>query len=244
MSLPPEKGFEYIGREILESHEVTLERYNKSILSNILNSFPSLDDNSEILDFGAGVGTLAMIFMEMTNIKPITLEIDETQKAILRNRGFEVRNELTPGKDTFDLIYTSNVLEHIVDDLAVIKELSLCLKDSASRLVIYVPAFPFLFSDLDRAVDHVRRYTKKDLKQKLESCGLEVLKCHYADSLGFFATILIKLLGWKRSINLGSDRSIRFYDRFIFPISALLDKVVMRHILGKNVIAVSRTPSS
>ena len=243
MESTSEQGnFKYVGRQLLESNELLLRSYNTSIIELVLSNSPTLKSDSEVLDFGAGVGTLSSILLEKTNTKPVTLEIDETQREILVSRGFKVIGDLRKQEKRFDLIFTSNVLEHIEDDLAVLKELSLCLKDFSSRLIIYVPAFPLLFSDLDRSVDHYRRYSKKDLVEKIKKSGMEVQKCHYADSIGFFATIIIKLIGWKNSVDFTSDKSMRVYDRYIFPLSKTLDKILLKRLLGKNLFAVASLP--
>ena len=73
-----------------------------------------------VIDFGAGIGTLSLIFRDKFNIQPLCLEIDKANKEYLEKRGFSIVDELD---DKVDLFFSSNVLEHIEDDLSVLSEM-------------------------------------------------------------------------------------------------------------------------
>ena len=107
-------------------------------------------------------------------------------------------------------------------------------------LAVYVPALPFLFSQLDHKVGHFRRYTKRELESKLLNSGYEVEKIEYVDSLGVLAALLTKAIGYKNQAGLGSTRSLLIYDKVIFPISKVLDQMFMKHVLGKNLFVRAR----
>jgi hypothetical protein len=96
-----------------------------------------------------------------------------------------------------------------------------------------------LFSDLDRSVGHFRRYTKVDLREKLQTNGFKVRKLQFADSLGFFASLLIRFTGYKSKGNLGGLKSIKLYDKYIFPLSKSLDMIGLKYLFGKNLFSVS-----
>jgi hypothetical protein len=138
-----------------------------------------------------------------------------------------------------DFIYTSNVIEHIENDLQTLKDLNNTLSKYGT-IVIYVPAFQVLFSDLDRKAGHYRRYSKKDLKEKLVKSGFTIENICYVDSIGFFAGMTIRILGWRKVGNLGNSKSLKFYDKLIFPISKLLDHLGFKYLFGKNLYAVAR----
>jgi hypothetical protein len=102
--------------------------------------------------------------------------------------------------------------------------------------VNYIPAFPILFSDLDVSVGHFRRYTKRELKLKLKEAGYKVDKIHYVDCLGFPASLLLRIIGYKSRGNIGGLRSMRIYDRYIFPFSKILDQIGFKRLFGKNIV--------
>lgn len=75
--------------------------------------------------------------------------------------------------DEFDVIGSFDVLEHIEEDEAVMRELHRALK-SKGTLLLTVPQHPFLWSQQDEQVCHVRRYTRADIRAKLERNGFRV----------------------------------------------------------------------
>jgi SAM-dependent methyltransferase len=93
--------------------------------------------------------------------------------------------------DTFDVVITSEVLEHIQDDVAAIDEMVRVLKPGG-RFAATVPAqFPetinWLLSDEYHAPKapggHVRIYSRTELSAKLRAAGLDVDGYHRAHAL-------------------------------------------------------------
>lgn len=227
--------FKYTGTELLTSTERSLANYNRWIVSRLVDEFRRRSYRS-VLDFGAGVGSLAILFREMVGTAPLTLEIDGDQRAILSRRGFQPYVSIDQLPDDIDMIYTSNVLEHISDDIGALRELHGHLAPGG-RIVIFVPAFEMIWTTLDDKVGHFRRYTKKSLTQHLDEAGFVIERIGYRDSVGFLLAIAFKVIGSKSGVP--SDRSLWFFDRVLFPISRLLD-VVVSPFFGKNVLAVAR----
>ena len=96
------------------------------------------------------------------------------------------------------VIYTLNVLEHIEDDAQSLKILHSKLAPEG-KIFIYVPAFMLLYSDFDKKIGHFRRYVKADLRNKLVAAGFKIERGEYVDSGGFFAWMLLKLVGRNNS---------------------------------------------
>jgi 2-polyprenyl-3-methyl-5-hydroxy-6-metoxy-1,4-benzoquinol methylase len=234
----------YSGTEDLQSSENALVSYNTYIVeqflrySNFLNLTVSEKEQKRTLDFGAGVGSLAVLWFETSGIKVDCFEIDPRQRALIEGRGLNALEKLNEKNEVYDFVYSSNVLEHIENDSQTLDELASLIKPQG-RIAIYVPAFSFLFSELDRSVGHYRRYGKKELETKVTASGFRIVRCRYVDSVGFFASLLIKILGWKGIGNIGSNKSLIFYDRFVFPISQFFDFITAGKILGKNLILIA-----
>lgn len=157
-------------------------------------------------------------------------------RKILSCKGFKCFESMSSASKSYDLVFTSNVLEHIEDDIGILKELFCWIKDGG-QLFVYVPAFMFLYSDLDKKAGHFRRYEKKDLVDKLSKVGFVITKCHYSDSLGYFAWMSTKL---RNPLKTENQKSVRFYDRYIFPVSKVLDALGFKHLFGKNILVCCR----
>jgi SAM-dependent methyltransferase len=223
--------FSYSG---VDNLEVMLEakRYNRFLTDQVLNNRIG---ESPILDFGAGIGT----FSEMVRDRGVEvdcLEVDGDQCEILRSKGFRVFMSSDAVADaSYDYIFSLNVFEHIQNDVNAMKECARMLRPGGV-VYTYVPAFPVLFGDMDRKVQHYRRYTRESLRAVSEEAGLEVSRTAYVDIAGFFASLLYNATS-KGSGDI-HKKPIEIYDRFIFPVSRVVDYATNRFI-GKNVFSVA-----
>ena len=232
----------YEGTGNLHDSESSLTLYNNSILK-LLKKHMDLDPNFEekaVCDFGAGVGAFATLFEKTYRISPTCIELDANLVKLLKKKNLQSFTEF-PAKSTFDVIYTCNVLEHIESDQYALSEFFEHL-NKGGRLLIYVPAFPFLYSDMDKQIGHYRRYTKADLVKKVESAGFQIKVCFYHDSIGIFASLLLKIFGFNRKSGLGSKLTLLIYDKIIFPISNFLDFLGFRFLFGKNLFLSAVKP--
>ena len=222
----------YSGLNELLSLEEHMPNYN----SYIMGLCSELVANKKrVVDFGAGIGTLSVIYREMYGREPICIEIDKTNKKLLKQKGFQVFEDINNISGSIDLVFSSNVLEHIKDDLEALKSIRKKLSDDGV-LYLYLPAHVILKSRLDEAVGHYRRYSKKDILSKLKSSGFDVTKIHYADSLGFFVSLIVKFFGYNPTNGFGSPASLRTYDKYILPISKFIDRIGGKYFIGKNIV--------
>ena len=234
----------------LSSGLMTTERsmlvYNSSIAKKIAKNFPY---NVNLLEFGAGIGTLATLFKTIKGIKPKCLEIDPSLKHILVDRGFKCYDNIQQINELFDGVYTSNVLEHIEDDVDALQQIRSVMKPQ-SNLVVYVPAFQCLYSSWDNSVGHYRRYNKKELLFKLDFAGFDVTKIIYVDTLGFFASFAARIFGYKKSAEVKGEKKANYhvadakvlilYDRLFYRVSRIFDFIGFRYVFGKNILAVAK----
>lgn len=233
-----DKNTAYGGMEELFNVEFSMPGYNGFIV-NLIHRH--LADCRRVVDFGAGIGTLSTLYAQKTGALPLCVEIDAAGQSTLKSRGFPVYRSLPEISGDIDGIYSSNVLEHIEDDRAVMRQMYDKLRPGG-RLVLYLPAFQMLFSGLDASVGHYRRYGRADLCSKLKSAGFEIASVRYADAAGFFAALAVKLLGYDAEKGLGSQASLRLYDRFVFPVSRELDALGLRFLFGKNIAVMAVKP--
>jgi SAM-dependent methyltransferase len=221
----------YEGAENLEVMASAVN-YNQFLTQLILSRAKPGD---RMLDFGAGIGTFANRVREagysVTCVEPDIAQADRVARS-----GIPVVGQLDQIVDhSVDYIYTLNVLEHIEDDVAALRELGQKLSPGG-RILIYVPAFKILFSSMDRRVGHHRRYTLPGLRTAVEAAGLSVEQGRYADCLGFFATLVYKFFG--DDSGQIDERALVAYDRIAFPLSRLAD-IVFGRFFGKNVFLVA-----
>jgi hypothetical protein len=74
-----------------------------------------------------------------------------------------------------------DVVEHLDDDLAALRELGRAAADDG-LLVVTVPAYGWAWSDHDVRLGHRRRYTRRTLEDAARAAGLEVLRCTHFHS--------------------------------------------------------------
>ena len=232
----------YSGVQKLVDFEIGLKNYNSHTAKLIFNNFflnEIKNQKSKILDFGAGIGTIAEILRDKYLLNIECVEIDHGLIKVLKGKNFSTFASLENLTHKYRLIYTSNVLEHIENDLEVLVKLRSAL-DKKGKLLIYVPAHPVLFSKFDYQVGHFRRYKKKQLIKIVSKAGFTVEKCVYSDSLGFFAALIYK---FKSKVTKKSDISqsnLLIYDKYIYPISKILDALGFKYIIGKNLLLTAK----
>ena len=216
---------DYTGRDNLDVMNLA-KNYNNHIFNWIDGN-----KNMEILDFGAGNGEFCNRF---NNETINAIEIDDTLRERIKCHSFKNINDLNNKK--FGLIYSLNVLEHIEDDNNIVNNLSTLLEDNGI-IKILVPAKQEIYTKMDEKVGHFRRYEKNNLISIFEENDFEIVSCKYFDFLGYFATLVYKLIDNSGDIN---SQSIKIYDKFIFPISLFFDKITFGSIVGKNLMLIAR----
>jgi SAM-dependent methyltransferase len=235
---------DYMGAQELKDTEENLFKYSKSIVLKFHKFYNKnvQGSNLNVLEFGAGSGFLASFWENFESEKPKCTEIDKNLIEKLEAKGFICESSIDAFKIEFDFIYSSNVLEHIKDDVKILKDLRKHTREGG-YLALYVPAHQFLFSEMDFKIGHYRRYGKKELISKVNSAGWVVKRCQWDDFLGVIALILLKLLGYKNKAGLGNPKSLKIYDIAVNPISRTLDIIGTRFLVGKNILLFAQNPN-
>ena len=148
-------------------------------------------DRPRILDVGCGTGANLELLGRFGEAEGV--DVSEDALAFCRARGLEnVRHgeaEKLPYEDgTFDLVTALDVVEHLDDDVAGLREMRRVLRKNG-RALLFVPAFMFLWGVQDHVSNHRRRYTLSGLRRVVREAGFEVERATYAN-ISFFAPIL------------------------------------------------------
>ena len=153
------------------------------------------------LDIGAAGGGNTRVLRDLGwDASP--LEYSAKGAEVARERGLAViRADATmlPLADaSLDLVIAFDVLEHLEDDDACVRDVVRVLKPSGTFLVA-APADPTLWSAHDEAVDHVRRYTRRTLTDVLSVEGLRL------ESMASWNVLLRPVVAMRRKSSSGSD---------------------------------------
>jgi SAM-dependent methyltransferase len=223
---------DYNGSENLELMKEA-HNYNRFIENLIKDAAPQ-KLGFRAYDFGAGVGQFSKIWSkpDKLDVEFSAIELDADFQKFLRSKGIKVVSLNDIAEHTADFIYSVNVLEHIENDRRCLAELSSKLR-SGGKLFIYVPAFDCLWTEMDSVVGHVRRYKLNELKTKLEEATFRIERIQYHDCVGFFAILVMRLM--TKSAGRLSHNKLIIFDRFLFPLSTILDSLIFKKWLGKNI---------
>lgn len=203
------------------------ENYNRDILSLLPITPGRL---GSMLDFGAGIGTMAELVRKTYGQSPACVETEPGFIQALMRRGFSVFSQIQDvPSQSIELCWSINVLEHIVDDLGALREMRRVMMPGG-RVLIYVPAMIELYGPWDIRVGHVWRYRLQELQDLVAKAGFGVVRGGYMDSLGAACAWGMKRLAATGNL---SAASVRFYDRYAYPCSRLLDRLNLP--FGKNV---------
>ncbi|MFC5555890.1 class I SAM-dependent methyltransferase [Methylobacterium iners] len=160
---------------------------------------------SRILEVGCGSGGNLDLLAGFGRVDAI--EQDATARATARARsGLAVRagalpDDLPVSDGAYDVVALLDVLEHVEEDRASLQALGAKLSASG-RLLITVPAMPWLWSAHDEVHHHKRRYTRASLEAVVMAAGLKVERVGYFNGLLF--PLAVASRAWKA---LTGDRS-------------------------------------
>tara|TARA_E500000178_G_C16973175_1_gene731989 strand:+ start:871 stop:1554 length:684 start_codon:yes stop_codon:yes gene_type:complete len=190
------------------------------------------------IEIGAGCGSFSREFPKKSLSKVILTDADEENINQLKknfsheNNTIISKKNLSEFNEKFDTIIYFNVLEHIKEDDKEIK-LSLSKLNKGGHLIILVPAHQKLYSNLDKAVGHFRRYDLSYFKKKFENCEVVCLK--HLDTLGYFLYFLNKLV-FKKEVY-PTKIKIFIWDKIFTPLTFFVD-FLLGYNYGKNILCI------
>ncbi len=165
------------------------------------------------IDIGCGVGSN----LKILSLKEIhTIGLDHSLYALtLVKRRLELPlingdlNKLPLRSNSIGLIVAMDILEHLEDDVNGISEFNLVLKNEGI-LILTVPAFSYLHGAQDIIAGHKRRYSLKEILDKLRQGGFDILKASYFNFFLFFPILLGRRIIHLWGLKVESENKINF----------------------------------
>ena len=231
-----------IGFQILQVIKKA-SRFNQWMFETISPFF-----HGAILEIGSGVGNISE-FLAQKNDEVTLSDVDIGYIELLKEQFHCTKNvkeiididlqlpdfleKYAPLKEKYNTVILLNVLEHLeFEDLAI--QNCKYLLQTEGTLIILVPAYRFLYSQLDKELGHYRRYTARRIKNRVAKNGLSTEKIFYFNALGITAWLYGKIFSLKRIP--GFEMSM--FDKLIW-LAKTIDKIVF-HKAGLSVICVSK----
>jgi predicted SAM-dependent methyltransferase len=134
-----------------------------------------------------------------------------------------------------DTVLSMNVLEHIEHDRRAL-EGCFDVLESCGRLVLLVPAHSSLYSDMDRNIEHFRRYDLRSLRKMVEDVGFQVVDQRHVNMLGAIGWFVNGRILRRQLI---PSRQLRIFD---FAIKLLALEKVFRPPFGLSILLVAEKP--
>jgi SAM-dependent methyltransferase len=241
------KSKEYISEEGSMDYELEVTRKQAKFNEWMYSKFrPFL--KGDILETGSGCGTFSEKIANGSTGKVCLSEIDENfikslKKEFEGGRVSVKRLNLERKEDfenlgmKFDSILCSNVLEHIKDDVLALKRMREILKPKGT-LVLLVPCHKFLFSTLDVAEGHYRRYTKKELEEKVKRAGFKIKKSFWFNMMAIPGRFVNGNIFKSKKTHEGS---FGLFNKLV-PVLKIIEERIFRNLIGVSRIMILENP--
>jgi glycosyltransferase involved in cell wall biosynthesis len=174
-----------------------------------------------VLEAGAGHGAMTRFMYGRELIVAGDREkayVDRLRNAFRRRPGIEIEHvdlesdgSLELARHAFDTVTLINVLEHAEDDVALLRRAHQLLTPGG-RVVAYAPAGRSLFGALDRGVDHLRRYERDELVEKLQQAGFVIEHVSFHNQMSRLAWRINSKVLRRKSLPSGQSR---MFDRLV-----------------------------
>ncbi len=155
----------------------------------LLEAFTKRVPRGRVLDAGCGDGSLTMVLLER-GYHVVAVDASELAVARLEDKARDIGKgmkletcvaaleRIEEPDESIEGIVCGEVLEHLEDDLAAVKEFFRTLKPGGI-CVVTVPADQRKWSFVDEWSGHFRRYTKDSLTELFTQAGFHVDIIHY-----------------------------------------------------------------
>jgi SAM-dependent methyltransferase len=173
-------------------------RARREILARLIETKAKPPSGARILEIGCGTGHNLDMLGRFGTVDAV--EMDDAARAVASERlGRPAAMSTLPElegveRGAYDLVALLDVLEHVEDDRASLVSIAERLRPSG-KVLLTVPAHPWMWSAHDVVNHHKRRYTKSGFRKVLEDAGLRIELLSYFNSLLFPVAAAARLAG-------------------------------------------------
>ena len=196
-----------------------------------------------VIEIGGGIGQMTTLLRELSSIEFLqSVEPDSRfcelfkqthpNQALICGTIDDVRDS-----NEWDALFSVNVLEHIREDELELRKYHSLLKQRRGAINLFVPARQEIYAPIDKDFGHHRRYSRPELRRKLEAAGFKIERLRYFNFTGYFAWWLNFCVFRQRNFN---PAGVRFYDRAIFPVVNWTETHIVAPPIGQSLVAIAR----
>jgi len=164
----------------------------RRIIQALVEKISTKLQTQRILDVGCGTGANLKMLAAYGKAEGVDISpqaVDFCHERGLNSVKLGAIEQLPYESNSFELVTALDVIEHLDDDIAGLREMRRVLRPDG-RLLVFVPAFMFLWGVQDDVSNHRRRYTLPGLLKAVEEAGFSVEWSSYAN-ISFFLPVLV-----------------------------------------------------
>ncbi|MBN1384704.1 MAG: class I SAM-dependent methyltransferase [Elusimicrobia bacterium] len=183
-----------------------------------------------ILDAGCGTGVILEDLKRLGKVVGVDYSPEAVNFCKMRGHTEVICGDavnISLSDDSFDLVTAFMLLEHVSDDVLLLKKLKKVCRPGG-RIIMFTSAFNILWSEHDDASEHFRRYRIKELKEKINNQHLKILKISYFNFL-LFLPYLCLILG-RRFLGIFLKRNAVVPQRTLFALPELINSLLVKFL--------------
>jgi ubiquinone/menaquinone biosynthesis C-methylase UbiE len=210
----------------------------------------NIKKDAKILEIGCSGGALIRFLNKKGFNETYGIDISEDAIKICKKRKIQNVNTMDARNikftnNKFDLIIASDIIEHIKEDKSALLEWNRILNVNG-KMIIFAPAFNYLWSNHDTINRHYRRYNKKSFLKILNETNFQVNRISYWNFTIFFPILGLQIL--QKNLRLNFQKKDRLYkiNPIINKLLILLLKIEKKYLhylnfpIGVSIFAVCK----
>jgi SAM-dependent methyltransferase len=182
----------------------------RAIAESVIRSL-DLPPAARIVEIGAGTGGNIAMLEQFGEVQPIEMS-DLARQIAWEKTGREflygyLPDNIPVAPSSVDLICLFDVLEHVDEDEASLAAMRRLLKPGG-RILLTVPAHQWMWSTHDVGLHHMRRYSRRLLRNRIKQADYRIEKLTYINSALFPVAVLARLADRLRRSDVASGQSM------------------------------------